>query len=78
MQVGGVSSGRRQALGWDDTDPADLSAGVEVIVNGMIYATGTGKGVRIPKIDAYMYITEYAGDWYPCCPSVAKVPGGIR
>jgi N-acetylmuramoyl-L-alanine amidase len=61
-----------------DADPADLSAGVEVIVDGMIYATGMGKGAGIPKIDAHMYITEYAGDRYPYCWGVAKAPGGTR
>lgn len=60
------------------TDPADLSVGAEVIVNGTIYGTGTGKGAGIPKIDARMHIVGYAGDRYPYCWGVAKSAGGTR
>ncbi len=62
----------------EKTDPAELAEGAEVIVNGTIYSTGTGKGAGIPKIEARMYITEYAGDRYPYCWGVAKAPGGTR
>lgn len=60
------------------TDPADLAIGAEVVVNGTIYGTGTGKGAGIPKIEARMYITDYAGDRYPYCWGVSKTPGGTR
>lgn len=61
-----------------DTDPADLAIGAEVIVTGMIYATGSGKGEGIPKVGATMHITDYAGDRYPYCWGVAKTAGGTR
>ncbi len=61
-----------------DTDPADLSVGTKVQVNGTIYGAGTGKGTGIPKIGATMYIADYAGDRYPYCWGVAKTPGGVR
>lgn len=61
-----------------DTDPNDLAEGVEVIVNGTIYGTGTGKGGAIVKNGERMYITGYAGDNYPYCWGVSKTPGGTR
>lgn len=61
-----------------DTDPADLAVGVEVAVNGTIYATGKGTGNGITKNGDHMYIIGYAGDNYPYCWGVAKEPGGTR
>lgn len=61
-----------------ETDPRDLAAGVEVIVNGTIYATGKGTGNSITKNGDHMYITGYAGDNYPYCWGVAKDPSGTR
>lgn len=61
-----------------DTDPGDLAVGTEVVVNGTIYGTGSGKGKGIPKVGALMYVTGYAGDRYAFCWGVSKTPGGAR
>ncbi len=64
--------------GGEGTDPTDLSPGAAVIVNGIIYGTGSGKGCGIAKNHDRMYITGYAGERYPYCWGVAKTAGGIR
>lgn len=61
-----------------NTDPADLAAGISVVVKGTIYATGLGKGSSILKNSERMYITGYAGSKYPYCWGVSKNQGGKR